>query len=91
VCNLELSHFNKVFLKFHPTGYFLLVEEIRVPGGNHRPVASLWQTLSHVVSSTHFSGDRLWLHRYNVVVNPITLRSWPIFYYALTGYMATES
>jgi hypothetical protein len=31
----------------------LLVEETGVPGENHRPVASHWQTLSHnVVSST---------------------------------------
>jgi len=31
----------------------LLVEEIGVPGENHRPVASHWQTLSYnVVSST---------------------------------------
>jgi hypothetical protein len=31
----------------------LLLEESRVPGENHRPVASHWQTLSHnVVSST---------------------------------------
>ena len=31
----------------------LLVEETGVPGVNHRPVASYWQTLSHnVVSST---------------------------------------
>jgi hypothetical protein len=46
----------------------LLVEETGVPGENHRPVASLWQTLSHtVVSSTpnlggirnhNVSGDR---------------------------------
>ena len=25
----------------------LLLEEIRAPGENHRPVASHWQTLSH--------------------------------------------
>jgi hypothetical protein len=32
----------------------LLLEEIRVPGENHRPAASHLQTLSHnVVSSTH--------------------------------------
>ena len=31
----------------------LLMEETRVPGENHQPVASHWQTLSHnVVSST---------------------------------------
>ena len=38
----------------------LLVEEHRVPGQNHRPVASRLQTLSHnVVSSTHrLSGIR---------------------------------
>ena len=44
----------------------LLVAETGVPGENHRPVASHWQTLSHnVVSSTamnrgrthNFSGD----------------------------------
>jgi hypothetical protein len=40
----------------------LLVEESGVPGENHRPVASHWQTLSHnVVSSTpHLSRIRLY-------------------------------
>jgi hypothetical protein len=43
----------------------LLVEESRVPGENHWPVASRWQTLSHnVVSSAH------------VVVNPTTIWPW---------------
>jgi hypothetical protein len=40
----------------------LLVEETGVPGENHRPVASHWQTLSHnVVSSTlrHDTGFEL--------------------------------
>jgi hypothetical protein len=48
----------------------LLLEETGVPGANHRPAASHWQTVSHnVVSSsaclsgvqTHVSGDRHWL------------------------------
>jgi hypothetical protein len=49
----------------------LLVEETGLPGENHRPAASHWQTLSNnVVSSTprlseirtrNFSGDRHWL------------------------------
>jgi len=34
-------------------GSVLLVEETAVPGENHQPVTSHWQTLSHnVVSST---------------------------------------
>ena len=50
----------------------LLVEETRVPGENHPPVASHWQTLSHNVVSnrlrTHnFSGDR---QIAQVAVNP---------------------
>jgi hypothetical protein len=51
----------------------LLVEETGVPGENHQPPASHWQTLSHnVLSSTprlsgkrtcNIKGDRHWLHR----------------------------
>ena len=49
-----------------------LLEGTRIPGENHRPVASAWQTSSHnVVSSTpchlthNLSGDRHRLHRYS--------------------------
>ena len=41
---------------------YLLVEETRVPGENHRPVASHWQTLSHnVVSTSPWTGFELTL------------------------------
>ena len=43
--------FNNISVILWPS--VLLVEETWVPGENHRPVASHWQTLSHnVVSST---------------------------------------
>jgi len=52
----------------------VLMEETRVPGENHRPVASHRQTSSHNVVSTtprtgfdlttlNIYGDRHWLHR----------------------------
>jgi hypothetical protein len=38
----------------------ILVEEARVPGENHRPVASHWQTLSHnVVLILHLTMNRV--------------------------------
>jgi hypothetical protein len=36
-------------ISFIPWQSVLLVEETGVPGENHRPVASHWQTLSHNV------------------------------------------
>ena len=64
----------------------LLVEETGVPGKNHQPATSNWQTLSHnVVSSTpHLSRVRTHYANGNrqlialVIVNPTTIwsRSW---------------
>ena len=50
--------FNNISVLLWPS--VLLVEETGVPGENHRPGASHWQTLSHnVVSrSPRLSGDR---------------------------------
>ena len=73
---LGLWSFNSTFNNISVISWrsILLVEEARVPGENHRPVASHWQTLSHNVASstprlrgirTHnfFIGDRHRLHR----------------------------
>jgi hypothetical protein len=42
------------------------VEETRVPGENHRPVASYWQTLSH---------NNIILHRVHLVMNGVRTRN----------------
>ena len=55
----------------------LLVEETGVPGEKHWPVASHWQTLSHiVVSSTpcNFSGDSKISQEVEYLT---TIQSWP--------------
>jgi len=46
----------------------LFVEETRVPGGNHRPIASHWQTLSHNVVSSTPRLSRVQAHNINIVV-----------------------
>jgi hypothetical protein len=56
--DVSISYFtsNLTFLKVQNTNAtswwpVLLVEEARVPGENHQPVVSNWQTLSHVIAS----------------------------------------
>ena len=44
----------------------LLVEDIGVPGENHRPVAILWQTLSHNV--VHLALIEIWTPNFIVVI-----------------------
>ena len=68
---LGLAPLSTIF-QLYRGGHFFLVKETGVPGENHRPVASHWQTLSHnFVSSTpclsgvwthNVSGDNHWLH-----------------------------
>ena len=46
----------------------LFVEETRVPGENHRPVTSHWQTLSHNVVSSTLRLSRVQTRNVNIVV-----------------------
>ena len=52
----------------------LLVEEMGVPGENHTPAASHWQTLSHNValSTPRHERDSLTMH-YNIII--LTLKT----------------
>jgi hypothetical protein len=71
---IRLVMFNATFNNISVISWrsVLLVDESRVPGDNHWPAASHWQTLLHNVVSkvprlsgiqTHtFSGDWHWLH-----------------------------
>ena len=79
-CLMPLS----TIFKLYCGSLFYWWRKLEYPRENHRPVASHWQTISHiVVSSTphlsgirtpSISGDRHWLH---VVVNPTTIQSRP--------------
>ena len=58
----------------------LLVKDTRLPGENHRPTASHWQTLSYnvVSSAPRLNGVRTHDRQIvQVVVNPTTIRSRP--------------
>ena len=46
----------------------LLVEEIGVPGENHRPAANHWQTVSHNVVSSTTLPNRIRTHNVNLVL-----------------------
>ena len=43
----------------------LLVEEIGVSGENHRPAASHWQTLSHMLYWVHLTMNRIRTHNFS--------------------------
>jgi hypothetical protein len=81
-CLTPLNSFNNISVISWQS--VLLVEETGVPGENHQPVASYWQTLSHnVVLSTpgYDLGGSIsqlkwwWALIAQVVVNPTTIRS----------------
>ena len=70
---LCLKPLSTIFQLYRGGHTVLLMDETGVPGENHRPAKSHWQTFSHnVISSTpslggirthNISGDRHWLHR----------------------------
>ena len=78
---VRVMMFNTTFknISFRLWRSVLLVEKTGMPVESHWPVASHWQTLSHNVVqylvhisisgiTTHnFSGDRHWLHRYQLL------------------------
>ena len=80
----------------------LLVEETRVPGENHRHVASHWLTLSHNVASStplhergsNFCGDRHWLHPTAIrlrKLRPHPNVNWNVITHITPDYLTTFS
>ena len=59
-CYFGVMVFNAIFNNISVISWrsVLLVEETGVPEGNHRPVASHWQTLSHTVVSNTSRHER---------------------------------
>ena len=66
----------------------LLVEETGVPGENHRPVASYWQTLSHDVVSSTLCHEQRGSAKTGFTVNEH--KSWPQGGSAKTGFTIYE-
>jgi hypothetical protein len=78
----------------------LLMEETGVPGENHRPVTSNWQTLSHnVVSSTPRLGGiridngkvKLWCKNCYYIDNSYFLFSLIFFYMLINNWYVNKS
>jgi len=45
-----LTPLSTIFHLYRGGQFYILVDETGVPGENHRPAASHWQTLSHYVN-----------------------------------------
>ena len=84
-----LTPLSTIFQLYRGGQFYLFVEEIEVPGENHRLSQVTEKHNNIMVYRVHLaltrirthnvSDDKYWLHRY-LVVNPTTIRSWPLYW-----------
>jgi hypothetical protein len=67
----------------------LLVKETGVPGENHKPVASHWQTLSHNVLQNYKGRQRKRKNSMYIIVKPV-LTELPLNWQICSGVWFTQ-
>ena len=89
-CRVKVLMYNTTLINISVISWrpVFLVEETGVPGENHRPVASLWQTLSHLYCIEYTSPWAGFEFTTLVVICTVCIRSCTSNYHMITTITA---